>query len=283
MNNNKKGVNVAASTPSQESTNLKAALAYSEMLNWSVFPIHYKSKVPITQHGFKDATTDENQLIEWWTRYPHAGIGLPTGKINNLVVLDVDPRNNGIYSLDRLIDEYEPFPYTVECLTGGGGNHYYFRYDERIKKSHIPGFEGIDIQSDGKYVVLPPSTHPSGRKYYWEESSKPVVNPIADMPNWLIDQLKQNQTNTNYNARSIEDYLMILQGVPDGNRNNSMMTLIGYLLGKGIDYRVAYMLVLLWNENNDPPLDKNIVTKAFNNILRKEASRRLTHDRGIGS
>ncbi|GGB42488.1 hypothetical protein GCM10011409_20080 [Lentibacillus populi] len=252
---------------------LNAAIAYSQMLHWKVFPIHYKSKIPITEHGFKDATDNIDQIKKWWEEHPDGGIGLPTGKINNLVVMDIDPRNGGNISLERLIDENEELPHTVECLTGGGGNHFYFKYDERISKSKLQGYEGIDIQGNGKYVVLPTSTHPNGNNYEWELSSKPVITPIAYMPDWLL-KLLQTEYRIKFKTKPSEEYLDILKGVTNGGRNNSMMSLIGYLLGKKIDYRIAYELVMLWNERNEPPLEADTVTTAFNNMLKKEAAKR---------
>lgn len=268
----KKGATFAEVTP--ENTNLNAAIAYSQMLGWKVFPIHYKSKAPITQNGFYDATDNVEQIREWFTLYPNAGIGLPTGKVNNIVVLDVDPRNGGDVSFDRLIDEYGELPHTVECLTGGGGNHIYFNYSNEINKSKSDEYPGLDMQRTGQYVILPPSTHPdTDKKYHWEESSKPVITPIADMPEALIN-LFQKKTYSKVDRKPPEEYLRILNGVSDGNRNNSMMSLIGYLLAKKIDYRIAYELVHLWNERNDPPIEADKVTRAFNNMLRKEAAKK---------
>src|SRR5699024_2764868 len=148
---------------------------------------------------------------KWWQQHRNSGIGLPTGKVNNIVVVDIDPRNGGNVSLDRLLDEYEPFPHTVECLTAGGGNHYYFKYDERINKSTLKDYPGIDILSDGKYAVLPPSTHPNGKQYHWEEWSKPVITPFADAPTWLVELLTNKQSNGKYKAKPTSEYIRILQ------------------------------------------------------------------------
>lgn len=271
---NKKGIEAGTSTPSQNNTNLKPALGYVQLLGWAIFPINYKSKTPITQHGFKDATRDLQQIKQWWTKYPNAGIGLPTGTINNVFVIDIDVRNNGHISFDNLLSTYGELPHTVECLTGGGGNHYYFKWNERINKSSLQDFEGIDVQGNGKYVVLPPSTHPSGNRYEWELSSRPVENNIAPAPNWLIDLLSKKHTGGKYQARPTEHFLRILKGVSDGERTNSMTSLIGHLLAKNIDYRIAYELVLLWNERNNPPHSIDEVTKTFNNYLRMEIEKK---------
>src|SRR5699024_1724666 len=235
-------------------SNLNSALAYSQMMGWKIFPIHYKSKAPLTRHGVKDATDDVGQIREWWDLYPDAGIGLPTGSVNGIVVVDIDPRNLGNISLERLTDEYGSLPDTVHCLTAGGGDHYHFKYDDRINVSKLNEYAGIDIQGNGKYVILPPSTHPNGKQYEWEASSKAVITPIADMPKYMLDLLHRKSFTMNY-SKPPEDYLHILKGVSDGGRNDSMMSLIGYLLAKKIDYRIAYELVTLWNERNDPPLN----------------------------
>lgn len=257
------------------SINMDAATAYTQMLGWHIFPIHYKSKVPVTKNGFKDATNNIEQIKKWWTEYPNANIGLPTGKINDIIVIDVDPRNGGKFSFDRLLDEYEPLPHAVECLTGGNGNHYYFKYDDRINKSTIQGYDGIDIQGNGKYVVLPPSIHPNGRQYHWEESSKPVINQITDIPSWFVKLFEVNtKPDENFKAKPVSEYIRLLQGVAEGERNNALMSLIGHLLIR-LDYREAFEIVHMWNESRvNPSLEKDTVTRAFNNILQKEARKR---------
>src|SRR5699024_6921084 len=146
---------------------------------------------PATKNGFKDATGDLTQITNWWQSNPDYGIGLPTGEVNNIAVIDIDPRNGGSVSFERLTDEYEQLPHTIECLTGGGGSHLYYRYDKRISKSKLDGYPGLDIQSNGKYIVLPPSIHPNGKEYAFELSSYPGETEIASMPEWLITLLSK--------------------------------------------------------------------------------------------
>ena len=38
-------------------------------------------KHPRTEHGFKDATTNESKIREWWAKWPSANIGHPTGRL----------------------------------------------------------------------------------------------------------------------------------------------------------------------------------------------------------
>jgi hypothetical protein len=46
---------------------------------WYVFPCKPRTKQPATANGFKDATLDEAQVREWWTRMPDANVAISTG------------------------------------------------------------------------------------------------------------------------------------------------------------------------------------------------------------
>ena len=78
---------------------LNTALQYAAR-GWPVFPCSSR-KLPLTEHGFKDASTDKRQIHDWWTRWPHALIGMPTGERTGLAVLDIDMKNgmNGLRTL----------------------------------------------------------------------------------------------------------------------------------------------------------------------------------------
>lgn len=109
---------------------LKAALYYAEVMNWLVFPLKPQSKIPLTQHGFKDATRNTDQIIQWWTQYPDANIAIVTGAQSGLFALDVDPRNGGNEDFDQLNNELGInllFLDTPQSLTGSGGFHLFYQ------------------------------------------------------------------------------------------------------------------------------------------------------------
>jgi hypothetical protein len=85
-------------------------------------------KHPSTPHGVKDATTDRGQIKSWWTASPDANIGIATGSASGILVLDIDPRNNGEETLARLTTELGPLPETITAITGGGGRHLIFKH-----------------------------------------------------------------------------------------------------------------------------------------------------------
>lgn len=259
-----------------DNRNFTLAKAYVEKLGWSVFPIVPKSKAPLTKNGFKDATKNLDQIKEWWTKTPKAGIGIPTGDISGIIVLDVDPRNGGDISLERLVDEYGQLPDTVHSLTGGGGSHYFFRYDERVKKTSLADYPGLDFQGNGKYIVAPGSIHPNGRSYEFEESSKPVLTPIAPLPEWLVTLISINERIGRQTPQRHESSYWgdLMKGISEGGRNQAATSLIGHLLRRYVHPDIVVELVYLWNSRNTPPLDPSELEKIFNSIAKSELQRR---------
>lgn len=158
---------------------LEMALAYAAE-GWPVLPL--RGKVPRTENGWKNATRDAGQIREWFTQWSDANIGLATGKVSGRVVLDVDIKNNkrGDESLRALIEEHGPLPKTLHSVTASGGSHYVLRImpDQKVK-SHNGVREGLDLLSDGKYFVAPPSTI-DWKAYHWTESCE-----AAPCPTWV--------------------------------------------------------------------------------------------------
>jgi hypothetical protein len=158
--------------------NMQMALAYAAE-GWPVLPL--RGKVPLTTHGVKDATKDETQITEWWTRWPDANIGLATGQASGWLVLDVDIKKgkHGDESLRAMIEEHGPLPKTRHSVTASGGSHYVLRVPGHKVKSRNGVREGLDLLSDGKYFVAPPSTI-DGKPYRWTDTCE-----AAPCPPWV--------------------------------------------------------------------------------------------------
>jgi hypothetical protein len=99
------------------------ALLYADR-GMPVFPLN--GKKPLTENGFLDASKDATKVRTWWSKWPTANIGIPTGRASRHFVLDVDPRHKGDKSLAEMEKKHGSLPTTLEALTGGGGRHLYF-------------------------------------------------------------------------------------------------------------------------------------------------------------
>jgi hypothetical protein len=209
-----------------------AALSYAAR-GWHVFPCHTPTqegcscrrkdcadigKHPRTEHGFHDATTDETQIRTWWgTMWPQANIGIRTGAVSGLVVLDHDRYIDDGASLRTLEQSYHPLPETVLALTGGGGEQYFFTHPGSYVKNGVKTLgDGLDVRGDGGYVIAPPSLHKSGTQYLWEVSGDPEDTALALLPAWLLAlcQDRTRQTTTDAGAP-----------IPDGQRNETLFSL----------------------------------------------------------
>src|SRR5699024_481381 len=189
-----KGADMAVSTPIKNYTNLNGALGYVRQLGWAVFPVHSiinnkcscnnlrcenKGKHPATKNGLKDATKNEKQIIKNWMEKPYLNIGVATGKVNGFFAVDIDNKlhygtgNNGCETLEQLERDNGKLQNTVEQITGSGGSHLLFKYQEGIKNK-VNALPSIDIRGDGGYIIVSPSIHNSGNKYHWELSSHPL-------------------------------------------------------------------------------------------------------------
>ena len=89
---------------------LERALQFARK-GYAVFPCKEscdKAKAPYVGGGFKAATTNHRQIVQWWTQWPNALIGLPTGLENGLIVIDLDirPDGNGLEKFQKILVDH---------------------------------------------------------------------------------------------------------------------------------------------------------------------------------
>jgi hypothetical protein len=147
-----------------------------------VFPLAVGDKMPVTLHGYQDATTDPKRINEMWQRRPNANIGIATGA-SGLVVIDVDVKNdiNGWEAFNDCLERLGELPGpTRTASTPSGGAHLYFRAPDGFEIPISAGRlgDGIDVRAHGGYVVCPPSVI-DGRAYRWDITERAKVLPAA--------------------------------------------------------------------------------------------------------
>ena len=158
-------------------TNFDWALAYA-LCGWCVFPLYSiqngrctcgrdcgknAGKHPRAKGGFKAATTDVRQIQAWWRKWPDADIGIATGALSGLIVIDIDGAN-GLATLKALVDRHGALPRTAFVKTGRGW-HVYLAIPARCERIPCSNGDELDIRADGGYCVAPPSVHACGHIY----------------------------------------------------------------------------------------------------------------------
>lgn len=254
----------------EANTLLRAALGYAAK-GRAIIPLQPQGKVPLTEHGLKDASTDTSVIRGWWKEWPHANIGILTGTQSGCFVLDVDGET-GEQSLRALEATHGLLSPTVEIITGRG-RHLYFRHPETgaIRNSAGKLGDGLDVRGSGGYVVAPPSVHTSGRCYVRSVDSADTMSPA---PLWLLSLL-QETPHTPHNSQQVSDWPELLKGVGEGQRNDSLARLAGLLFASGLPPHTAAELCLSWNEARcKPPLPHQEAYQIINSIAGRELTKR---------
>ncbi len=164
-----------------------------------------------------------------------SSIGIITGAVSNLFVLDIDGPE-GEKSIEGL---HIPRTWTVKTPHG---RHIYFRWTSELggRVTTRAGIrEKVDTRGDGGYVVW----------YGWE--TPPELSPLAAPPQWLVDLLPKKGAT--------EVRTGIIGGLSElrpGNRNQSFASLAGSLRARGYGQEEIYALLEPKAKEVDFPLDE---------------------------
>jgi hypothetical protein len=224
------------------------------------------------------ASTDPEQVREWWTKWPSANIGVACGGEQRLLVLDVDRDKGGIETLLAIEQATgHAIPDSLRVRTAGGGLHVWLRVPDDVD---LPGNSvgkkklgaGLDTRCHRGYVVVPPSCV-EGSLYRW---SDPCPDTIAPAPAWLLERLARGSNG--YARTDPSEWAALAAAmVPEGERNDTIARLAGKLFRHlpAADAHLAAHLILAFNEARcDPPLDHDEVARVLDSIAAAEMRRR---------
>lgn len=242
----------------------EAALRYAE-LGYTVFPCVSGTKIPLTEHGFKDATTDPDQIEAWWSTHPTANIGIAT---EGLVVIDVEGGSNW------LLDDFEKqFDLSVApmSITPSGGRHYIFRQppgkDYRNTEKQIGHL--VDTRANGGLIIAPPAAI-GKNAYRWVEGNELDIPPsqLPEPPDWLIDLLDGTTSGSSPRVATATEPE---SPIPEGQRNGTLARLAGTMRRAGMSQpEIAAAIRQVNNDRCRPPLSHDEVQQISESIVRYE-------------
>jgi Bifunctional DNA primase/polymerase, N-terminal/Primase C terminal 1 (PriCT-1) len=239
----------------------------------AVFPCVVGDKIPATPNGVLDASKDPHMLRHWWGLNPRYNVAVACGDVSGIFAIDVDGLDAEAM-LAKLEAQHSALPDTVQVITARG-RHLYFKMPAvPVRNSASKIAPHIDVRGSGGYTMMPPSLHPCGRAYAWSVDS---ANAFAAAPQWLIDKICEPQSgNGDAQAAPPSKWrALLIDGVPEGQRNESLARITGYLLRHHIDPIFARGLVQAFNATRClPPLPEKDVTRIVNSIAGKELKRR---------
>jgi hypothetical protein len=221
------------------SLNEKAALAYLRR-GFSVIPVD--GKVPLIKwQPYTERPPTEEEVSKWWQDYPNANVAIVTGEVSGIIVLDIDSKEAEEFIKNKKL------PDTMTALTAKG-RHLYFKHPGFHVQNMVRKLPGLDIRGDHGFVVAPPSTHPTGAQYRWEGTT----STLADAPKWLLENLEATPIEKQA-ERQIANLPSVLDGVPEGQRDDAIFRYACRLRAKNLERDEAERLVLEAAANCQPP------------------------------
>lgn len=231
--------------------NVSKALQYV-VNGYSVIPVDGTTKKPLIKwEDAQSSRATEDMVTAWEDIYKNAGVGIVTGKISGITVIDIDVKHAEKTPL-------ETFPATYTVRTPSGGYHLYYAYTESVHTcaNQFPEYPYVDIRNDGGYVVAPPS----------EGYTVETQMPIQRFPTHLFKTTTKKKKGLRY-----------LTDVGTGGRNNSMAQVIGKLLVTTPEDKWVtdcYPTAVAINNTYKPPLPLEELKSVFESIARTESERR---------
>ncbi|BAZ94294.1 ATPase [Thiohalobacter thiocyanaticus] len=214
-----------------------SALAFALQLAESGLPVFpcREDKSPRTARGFHDASTDPTTIRGWWSRWPGALIGVPTGPVTDLLVIDIDPGGADWHS------EHAADLACGRVHRTQRGHHLLYRHVNGVKCSAGKIAPGVDVRTDGGYVI------------WWPAHGLEAVGDLDDIgeaPAWLLEKLRdQKQHQSAIQATG--------DTIPEQTRNTTLTSLAGSMRRRGLSAEeIAPALHAINEARCRPPLDR---------------------------
>lgn len=261
-----------------------AAVEYTSRYGWYLVQIQPKKKFPTGKAWQNTATSDPEVAASRWEGRPDHNIGLLLGPKSGVIDVECD----GEGAEEKLLELFDGEIPACPTWSSSRGKHRLFKWSDRLPVQDKNNFKignlefrtgngGMAAQS-----VMPPSVHPSGEQYKWDitpEDAEPPEIPSSVLVK-IINELGDKASG---NGKAYEE--VVEGGVSEGNRNNSMASLIGKRLHNMVELSAdavgaELQFALVMNSQNSPPLPENEVRAIFKSILKREQTRRANDEYG---
>ncbi len=146
--------------------NMKDAACQLLEKGLSIIPIRPDKKPYISWIEYQSRLPMAEEIDTWWSKWPGAMIGIVTGEISGLLVIDCD--NEAAY---QKIQELLPDSFLTCIAKTPRGYHIYLVYPKGQRIGNAAAImQGVDVRGEGGYAICPPSVNGAGRGYTWLKS-----------------------------------------------------------------------------------------------------------------
>lgn len=230
---------------------------------YSVIPVSSSKTALIKWREFQGRRASVEEVEEWWRRWPTAQVGVVTGRISNLLVIDCDTQQAVEAMTDAIGDSY-----ITPIVVTPRGRHYWFAYKDGLRNmAHFIG--GADCRGEGGMVVAPPSVNTGGVQYYWQIT--PLRCKPAELPESILRLLSGGGDEDV--SREPARKLAYVQGQRD---NDLYHTALSLLRGGMSEENVLTTLQALARAC-DPPFPEEEVAKKLESAKARLATSSESH------
>ena len=161
-----------------------------------IFPVRADAKIPHIRDWHNNATADPAQIRSWWKKWPEARVGMPTGVVNGLWVVDIDVKNGK--DGEATLNDLPELLCNLEQTTMSGGRHLFFAHKDHYSiKSRVNVLgEGVDVRCDGGYVLVAPTDG-------YTLTQGDFETELREAPQWCIDMVSKKINKAGPNGKSI--------------------------------------------------------------------------------
>ncbi len=235
-------------------------------LGWTSFPLVKQGKRPLkgsTWQSLQTVAPDDDMADHYARKIEREGlnVGLVTGKLSNLFVVDFDYAHGGRETLKELCEQGVIDIDNTPNVNTPHGKHLYFAYPDVELRNTAARMPGLDTRGEGGYVVTAPS-HLIDGVYTWQTTLTEPLD-LPKVPKALIDLLNKPAVVA---VTGSNDYAPLLEGVSEGGRNNTATILAGHFFNKGLSADVVLSILNDWNVRNTPPLPRTELEAVVGNI-----------------
>ena len=228
---------------------LPQAIAYLES-GYSVIPCGRDKRPVLGAWKLYQTERPKRAIVEgWWKEFPGANVAIITGAISDLTVIDVDGAVGMASIRDSGIAAKLP---PTRVIKTPHGHHLYFKHNAAFHTG--AGFlPGLDVRSDGGYVVAPPSVSEDG-SLYEVFRDRPVLPLALTDEHFQAKHRVVAKNETTATPGWVSEALA--HGAPEKQRNSTAIRLAGYFHSKNIPDDIVLATLLDFGRRCTPPMDE---------------------------
>jgi hypothetical protein len=248
---------------------LQAALNYAQR-GLPVIPISHDKKPCIKWADYQRMKATANEIRTWWSKWPNAMIGIVTGQISGVFVVDCDSQE-GFDAVQELLPDSLEIP---TARTPRGGWHFYFQYPKDSKLTvQAAIMPGVDIRGEGGYIIAAPSMNGNGKGYEWLNGLSLAEIAPPPVPNALLSAFNNIINNSIYRGE-VKTEVSAVKMFENGRRDNDLFHVSNCLVKGGMPKeeitQILERLIISWGENSDRKWIQAKIESAFQRADKRE-------------